>query len=68
MEPNVSPTRSEPRQLAAANDQLLHQGEPLPGCLEDGDGPGGKPRLDRGSYAGDDRDLSWYPSPHRFGY
>ncbi len=50
------------------SDQLLHQGEPLPGCVEGSDGPGGKPRRDGGSYAGLDRDLSRYPAPHRSAY
>ena len=50
------------------SDQLLHQGEPLPGCLEGGDGPGGKPRRDGGSHAGPDRDLSRYPARHRSAY
>ena len=39
-----------------------------PGCLEGGDGPGGKPRRDGGSYAGHDRDLSRYPARHRSAY
>jgi len=50
------------------SDQLLHQGEPLPGCVEDSDGPGGKPRRDSCSDAGVDRDLSRYPARHRSAY
>jgi hypothetical protein len=50
------------------SDQLLPQGEPLPGCLEGGDGPVGKPRRDSGSHAGPDRDFSRYPARHRPAY
>ncbi len=38
------------------------------GCVEGGDGPGGKPRRDGGSHAGPDRDLSRYPARHRSAY
>ena len=102
MEPNVSPTPSEPKQLSAANGLALvrvtigamfvwvffeNLGKGLytpagyaglinyyikashsPGCLEGGDGPGGKPRRDGGSHAGHDRDLSRYPARHRSAY
>ena len=50
------------------SDQLLPQGEPLPGRMEGGDGPGGKPRRDSGSDAGHDRDLSRCPTCHRSAY
>ncbi len=39
--------------------------ESCAGCVEGGDGPGGKPCRDGCSHAGPDRDLSRYPAPHR---
>ena len=42
--------------------------ESFAGCMEGGDGPGGKSRRDGCSYAGHDRDLSRYPARHRSAY
>jgi len=49
----------------AGPNQFLPQGKPRPGCLEGGDGPGGKPRRDGRSHAGLDGNLTRYPAPHR---
>jgi hypothetical protein len=47
-------------------DQALHRGESLAGCLESGNGSGGKPRFHGGSHAGRDGDLSRHPARTRF--